>query len=146
MTKKAENTNLKIAKQSKRKKVTPKELSDSSSTDDTEQSDTEVNSNKRKKFSASTSKTVVNMQPIEQSGVKTKSTPKTASNSRKKIEKNDQKIEVVAIRYVCPSEKHPNHALHDHIDRYPIEQIIGYGTQFFKRDVIKRFNLLIFYY
>jgi hypothetical protein len=86
------------------------------------------------------------MQPIEQSGFKTKSTPKTASNSRKKIEKNDQKIEVVAIRYVCPSEKHPNHALHDHIDRYPIEQIIGYGTQFLKRDVIKRFNLLIFYY
>jgi hypothetical protein len=139
MTKKSEITKQKIGKQSKRKNVTYKEQSGSSYSEDTEQSDAEVNSNKRRKVSQSTSQPVIYVQPVEQPGVKTKSILKTASNSRNKSEKNDPKIEVVAIRYICPSEKHPNYALHDHIDRYPIEQIIGYGTRIYKQDVIKLF-------
>jgi hypothetical protein len=47
----------------------------------------------------------------------------------------ERKIDIMAIKYIYPSNMHPNHSLHSHIDRYPIEQIIGYGTQIQKADV-----------
>ncbi len=51
----------------------------------------------------------------------------------KQTENLERKIEVIAIKYVCPSINHPNHALNDRIDRYPIDQIIGYGTHIIKK-------------
>jgi hypothetical protein len=135
MTKKTENTAVgkkKISKVTKQKqnKVTYKEITESS--DQSEQSEEEVvSSSKRKKVSHSTS------QPVTSQIVKETPKSQAASTSKKKSEKVDAKVEVVAIRYICPSDKHPNHVLHDHIDRYPIEQIIGYGTHFLKADVNK---------
>jgi hypothetical protein len=51
----------------------------------------------------------------------------------KQTENLERKIEVIAIKYVCPSINHPKHALNDRIDRYPIDQIIGYGTHIIKK-------------
>jgi hypothetical protein len=42
------------------------------------------------------------MQPIEQSGVKTKSTPKTASNSRKKLKKTIKKSKLLLLDMCVP--------------------------------------------
>jgi hypothetical protein len=53
----------------------------------------------------------------------------------KQTENLERKIEVIAIKYVCPSINHPKHALNDRIDRYPIDQRIGYGTHIIKKDV-----------
>jgi hypothetical protein len=65
---------------------------------------------------------------------KSKTKAQESTNNRKKNE-IEHKIEVTAIKYISQSDMDPNHAFHNHIDRYPIEQIIGYGTQIQKADV-----------
>jgi hypothetical protein len=142
-----QNAKLKVVDQNqqnkenvkKRKKLNVFEISSES-----EESETESKSNKRKKvssnlpeFTTNLSKQPVYYMPIVQqppNKAKSKTKAQESTNNRKKNE-IERKIEVIAIKYICPSDMHPNHALHNHIDRYPIEQIIGYGTQIQKADV-----------
>jgi hypothetical protein len=74
------------------------------------------------------------MQPVQEAVTKPRAKIQTQRVS-KQTENLDRKIEVLAIKYVCPSINHPNHALNDRIDRYPIDQRIGYGTHIIKKDV-----------
>ena len=60
--------------------------------------------------------------------VKSDNTPKRARNA-------PQKIECIAIKYDIPDTNHPNHFLHNKIDRIPIDDIIGFNKTTFKQVV-----------
>ena len=52
-----------------------------------------------------------------------------------KTQVTEELIQVVSIEYVVNSSKHPNYHLNGFIDRYPIEEIEGYGVDFQREDV-----------
>jgi exonuclease VII large subunit len=67
---------------------------------------------------------------------------KTAVKPRAKKTKTDEEmIEVCAIVYDC-SSKHPNFNLNECIDRYPIDEICGFGDDVF-RDQVKSIKIIL---
>jgi hypothetical protein len=68
-----------------------------------------------------------------QSGVEVskKTSPKPKS---RKAKIDEEMVEVCAIVYDC-SPKHPNYHLNECIDRYPAEEICGFGEEVFRDQV-----------
>ena len=50
------------------------------------------------------------------------------------------KVEVIPIKYICPSNKHPNHSFDAQIDRWPINEIVGFGNYITRNDVSNSLN------
>ena len=61
--------------------------------------------------------------------------PKKTTQKKPKTQVTEELIQVVSIEYVVNSSKHPNYHLNGFIDRYPIEEIEGYGVDFQREDV-----------
>jgi hypothetical protein len=61
--------------------------------------------------------------------------PKKPTQKKPKTQVTEELIQVVSIEYVVNSSKHPNFHLNGFIDRYPIEEIEGYGVDFQREDV-----------
>jgi hypothetical protein len=60
---------------------------------------------------------------------------KKPTQKKPKTQVTEELIQVVSIEYVVNSSKHPNYHLNGFIDRYPIEEIEGYGVDFQREDV-----------
>ena len=77
------------------------------------------------------------MQPVQmvQQGQETSKKPTQTKPRAKKVKFEEEMVEVCAITYECPSNKPPNYFLHGHIDKYPIEDICGFGQDVRKSDV-----------
>ena len=61
--------------------------------------------------------------------------PKKQYQKKAKTQVTEELVEVVSIEYVVNSSKHPNYHLNGYIDRYPIDDIEGFGQDFQREDV-----------
>ena len=59
---------------------------------------------------------------------------------KQKLEVEEDKVEVIPIKYICPSNKHPNHSFDEQIDRWPINEIVGFGNYITRNDVSNSLN------
>ena len=61
--------------------------------------------------------------------------PKKTTQKKPKTQVTEELVQVVSIEYVVNSSKHPNYHLNGFIDRYPIDDIEGFGQDFQREDV-----------
>jgi hypothetical protein len=87
----------------------------------------------------------LNIQLQEQ--IKNLQTPDSTKQPKKqqqqrKAKNQEELVDAVAIKYKVTSHKHPNYHLDGCIDRCPIEDIEGFGTDIFITDVSKSLKLI----
>jgi hypothetical protein len=53
-------------------------------------------------------------------------------------------VEVEPIEIVCPNKNHPNHQLHEMLDKIELKQIVGWNTTVTRDKLIKGFQIECF--